>query len=241
MQDVRKQQEKDHARVILGSEDRVLGWSGPAGQARLERRTALAAEKACLDEEKLVIELGCGTGSSSALWWDRCGRLVALDISEMLIRAGRERGSSAAHVTADAEQLPFEEGCADAVIGNSVLHHLDVDAAFSEIRRVLKHGGRFAFAEPNMLNPQIAIQKNIPFIKRLVGDTPGERAFVRFSLSRKLRVLGFGDVEVVPFDFLHPSLPAKLIPVFGWAGRVIERIPVVREAAGSLLISGRKP
>jgi len=37
----------------------------------------------------------------------------------------------------------------------------------------------FTFAEPDMLNPQITLQKNIPALKRRLGDTPDETAFSR--------------------------------------------------------------
>ena len=32
-----------------------------------------------------------------------------------------------------------------------------------------------------MLNPIIAVQKNIPFIKKLMGDTPDETAFIKWK------------------------------------------------------------
>ena len=40
-----------------------------------------------------------------------------------------------------------------------------MDKSVSEIYRVLKPGGAIFFTEPNMMNPQIAIQKNISYIK----------------------------------------------------------------------------
>ena len=52
------------------------------------------------------------------------------------------------------------------------MHHLNVKKALVEFYRVLKPGGTIYFTEPNMLNPIIAVQKNIPFIKKLMGDTP---------------------------------------------------------------------
>ena len=42
------------------------------------------------------------------------------------------------------------------------------------------------------------------------------------------------------FDSLYPLTPVRLIPLVEWLGRVLERLPVFSEIAGSLLISGRK-
>lgn len=48
---------------------------------------------------------------------------------------------------ADAEHIPYEDNSFDLVVGHAVLHHIpDVQAAFREVLRVLKPGGRFVFA-----------------------------------------------------------------------------------------------
>lgn len=99
----------------------------------------------------------------------------------------------------------------DAVIGSSVLHHLDIKPALATIYKLLKLNGILSFAEPNMLNPQIAIQKNISWIKRKMGDSPDETAFLRSDISRLLSSAGFIDIKVSPFDWLHPATPPKLI------------------------------
>ena len=52
-------------------------------------------------------------------------------------------------VAADAGRLPLADGCAGAVLGLDVLHHLpDPAAFFREAARVLTPGGRLALVEP---------------------------------------------------------------------------------------------
>ena len=53
-----------------------------------------------------------------------------------------------------------------AVAGSSVLHHLEVEPSLRKLFDLLAPGGYLSFAEPNMLNPQILVQKNVPFVKR---------------------------------------------------------------------------
>ena len=129
----------------------------------------------------------------------------------------------------------------DAVIGSSVLHHLEIASALAEIFRLLKPGGVMAFAEPNMLNPQIMIQKNIPWVKERAGDSPDETAFYRGQLRRLLRQTGFEQIEVTPLDWLHPTILPVAIGFFQKVGAVLERMPLVREFAGSLYIAARRP
>ena len=125
-------------------------------------------------------------------------------------------------------------------MGSSVLHHLEIKEALHEIYRVLKSGGTIYFTEPNMLNPQIAIQKNIPWIKRKLGDSPDETAFFRWPLQRSLERTGFRDVRIDPFDFLHPKTPPSIVNRLNALGRFFERMPVASEFAGSLYIRAIK-
>jgi len=91
-----------------------------------------------------------------------------------------------------------------------------------------------------MLNPQIAFQKNVPWVKRKLGDSPDETAFFRWPLRRLLEQTGFHDVQIDPFDFLHPKIPGFLVnPVSGF-GRLLERVPLIGEFAGSLYIRAVK-
>ncbi|MGH3451424.1 MAG: class I SAM-dependent methyltransferase [Haloechinothrix sp.] len=59
---------------------------------------------------------------------------------------------------ADAERIPYPDNSFDLVVGHAVLHHIpDVQAAFGEVLRVLKPGGRFVFAgEPTEIGDRYA-------------------------------------------------------------------------------------
>jgi len=53
----------------------------------------------------------------------------------------------------DAHALEMPDGSCDVVFGVSVLHHLSLEAALQEVRRVLKPSGLMIFAEPLDINP----------------------------------------------------------------------------------------
>jgi hypothetical protein len=74
-----------------------------------------------------------------------------------------------------------------------------------------------------------------------MGDSPDETAFLRSNISRLLRSAGFIDIKVSPFDWLHPATPPKLINLINKTGAFLEKIPVIREFAGSLHIFSRHP
>ena len=110
-----------------------------------------------------------------------------------------------------------------------------------EILRLSKPGARIVFAEPNMLNPQILIQKNIPFIKKLLGDSPDETAVIRWRMQTLMKQIGFSNIKIFPYYFRHPLLPSFFLPAFTKIGPYIEKIPLLREIAGSVIIYAEKP
>jgi hypothetical protein len=91
-----------------------------------------------------------------------------------------------------------------------------------------------------MLNPQIVIQKNVPWVKQRLGDSPDETAFLRWRLRRLLEFTGFRGVRIDPFEFQHPKTPTTLIGGVDAIGRFLESLPVISEFAGSLYIRAVK-
>ncbi len=241
--DDRLQREIEHGRKIAANAEEVWFWESPAGRRRADRRAELFVAHGALAAGKRALELGCGTG----VFLERVARsgatLHGIDLSEELLAKARERVAALPNVVLDrgnAEALPYPDGHFDAVYGSSVLHHLDLDAALAAAHRVLRPGGRVVFAEPNILNPQVTLMFRFGPLKERFGVSPDEMAFSRFRARRALERAGFADVAVEPFDFLHPSIPAGWVERGLAASRALERIPLVREIAGSMLMRARR-
>ena len=168
---------------------------------------------------------------------------MAVDISGELLEKARARNLPAGQVTFLEKR--FEDcdvnGPFDAVIGSSILHHLDIDGALTNIRRLLKPGGILSFAEPNLLNPQVYLERKFHYLPMFSYTSPDETAFVRWKFARLLAEHGFQDISLTPFDWLHPAVPRPLIGCVRGIGRLLERLPGVREFSGSLYIRARKP
>jgi len=219
--------------------DRLWGWDTPAGRLRAERRAELLVREGRIEKGTDLLELGCGTGVFSLMLAETGANITAVDISSDLLEKAKQKSSfgNIRFELADAEDLPFDKDSFDVIAGCTVLHHLELEPVLRQIKRVLRPNGKIVFAEPNMLNPQLLIQKNIPFIKRLMGDTPTETAFFKWVLHKQLKKYGFCDISVVPFDFLHPWTPSMAIPMVKRLGFWLESLPLMKEIAGSQLIS----
>ena len=139
----------------------------------------------------------------------------------------------------DAHHLDLADASVDLVVGCSVLHHLDWAQALRECHRVLRPGGTIRFSEPNLLNPQIFLQKNWPWLKRRMGDSPDEYAFTSSRIARDAERAGLVDVVAEPYEFLHPSIPEAVIDRVIRVEHWIERTPL-RNIAGSIRITATR-
>jgi 2-polyprenyl-3-methyl-5-hydroxy-6-metoxy-1,4-benzoquinol methylase len=241
---VRVDHEIKHGEFLAAHDpEYVWGWGSAAGKVRMARRARLIAAGAGLKPGLVALEVGCGTGNFTSVFAESGARIVAVDVSPALLERAHKRNLPEDKITFLCKR--FEdcdvEGPFDAVIGSSILHHLDMAAALPRIYQLLAPGGVLSFAEPNMLNPQVCLQKNIPWLKRILGDSPDETAIVRWSLAKQLRQIGFEDVAIKPFDWLHPITPAPFIGGVSALGRFLESVPLAREFAGSVYLRARRP
>lgn len=233
--------EVEHGRFLARhGAGEIWNWEGPAGKLRWARRVKMLSSH--LRSGVRVLELGCGTGYFTRELAQCEADIVAVDVSPELLEIARTTwpAENVRYEIQNACALSYSDARFDSVVGSSVLHHLDINEALREIYRVLKEGGTIYFTEPNMLNPQIAIQKNVPWIKRMLGDSPDETAFFRWPLRRLLKQTGFRNVRIEPFDFLHPKTPDFLVHGLNRLGRGLENVPVISEFAGSLYIRAIK-
>jgi arsenite methyltransferase len=103
-----------------------------------------------------VLDLGCGAGTDlliSAQMVGPEGRVIGVDMTEsMLTRARQSAAAMDLHNVelhqSLIESLPVEDASVDVVISNGVIDLVpDKDAAFGEIDRVLRPGGRLQIAD----------------------------------------------------------------------------------------------
>ncbi len=110
----------------------------------------LAARTASVNPNA-VLEVACGTGVVTrelAKVLPESSSIVATDLNEAMVLHGQTVGTARA-VTwrqADVMALPFEAGTFDAVVCQfATMFFPDRAAAYREVRRVLRPGGRFLF------------------------------------------------------------------------------------------------
>jgi SAM-dependent methyltransferase len=238
--DARIERERAHGKRIIATEEANWGWCTPAGRVRRSRRAELFAAPGPLPPERTrVLEIGCGSGTFTGVLAERFPEVAAIDVSDDLLAVARQRHPSVTFVCADAHRTGLPDASFDRIVGCSVLHHLDWARALVEFYRLLAPGGELRFSEPNLVNPQIFVQKNWRWLKERMGDSPDEYAFTRWTILRDLRAAGFVEAAAMPYEFLHPAVPERWIGAVTRIESWLHRTPL-RHIAGSLEITARK-
>jgi 2-polyprenyl-3-methyl-5-hydroxy-6-metoxy-1,4-benzoquinol methylase len=106
---------------------------------------------------KEVLDYGCGHGMASVVMAKQGARVTAFDLAPAYLREARQRAlankASIRLVQVNGEQLPFPDESFDRIWGNAILHHLNLEVAGRELRRVLRPSGFAVFCEPWGENP----------------------------------------------------------------------------------------
>ena len=103
---------------------------------------------------KTVLDLGCGSGENIAPLLARGARVIAVDLSEELVKLARKRIEITKPfvppplMVGSAYDIALADESVDAILCASLLHHLDIPRAMGEMRRLLKPGGFIVVKEP---------------------------------------------------------------------------------------------
>ena len=118
-----------------------------ASGADLERLIAVAAP---LTGER-ALDVGCGVGHTLRRIAPLVSFAVGADATLEMMQAGRDSvvtAPNAAFAQSDATALPFADTSFDLATCRLAAHHFtDVAAAFRDVRRVLRPGGRFVVVD----------------------------------------------------------------------------------------------
>ena len=199
-------------------------WNGASGRHFIEQRerhermrgrlTARLLAAAQIQDGENVLDIGCGCGDATILAARAAcsGQALGADLSRIQVAEARRLAASAGVINtrfevADAQVHPFQAGNFDLVLSNfGVMFFDDPAAAFGNLRKALRRGGRLAFLcwRTRDENPFFTIGFAEAAVVLNLRELPGPSA--AFSLADIGRVgallsgAGFGGIEFAKAD-----------------------------------------
>jgi demethylmenaquinone methyltransferase/2-methoxy-6-polyprenyl-1,4-benzoquinol methylase len=177
----------------------------------LDRRWRRLTAEAVVRAGDAVLDACCGTGDLAVAASRRGGRVTGLDFSEPMLERARRKAPEIEWIRGDLLELPFGDASFDAAtVGFGVRNVDDLQRALSELRRVLRPGGRLGILEITRPRGPLApfyrlwFDVVVPLLGKLL---PGGSAYTylpasvrRFPgpavLAEMIEAAGFHDVRV---------------------------------------------
>jgi demethylmenaquinone methyltransferase/2-methoxy-6-polyprenyl-1,4-benzoquinol methylase len=179
--------------------------------AGLDRSWRRLTVEAVVQPGYRVLDACCGTGDLAVAAEREGGIVTGLDFSPRMLERARRKSDTVTWVEGDLLALPFDDDSFDAAtVGFGVRNVADLEGALSELRRVLRPGGKVAILEitqpRGILRPFFSLwfDRVVPLLGKVL---PGGKAYTylpasvrRFPGAEELAALlerqGFAQVRV---------------------------------------------
>lgn len=207
--------------MTIANQEMAAAWDGHEGDVWTEHAQRYEAagqllwelflERRPIKPGDVVLDIGCGTGKSTrdAARLAAPGQVLGVDLSSRMLeyarRCSEEQGlTNLRFEQADAQVHPFEEAAFDVAISSfGVMFFADPFAAFTNIGRALKPGGRLAMLAwqelaknewLNVVRESLAAGRTLP---QPPPSAPGPFGFADPDhVRRVLEAGGFDDIEL---------------------------------------------
>ncbi|MDR3601585.1 MAG: class I SAM-dependent methyltransferase [Desulfosporosinus sp.] len=143
----------------------------------------------------LVVDIGCGTGLSTAIWSEVSSKVIGIEPSTDMLKIAKDNSVGFDNVTfisAFSDNTGLDNSCADIITCSQSFHWMNPETTLDEAARMLKEGGVFAVYDydwPPVCNweAELEYQKLFEKVKGIESTHPDIKdSFVRWDKERHL-------------------------------------------------------
>jgi len=198
-----------------------------------------------------ALDYCCGTGEVSRQMARLGADVTGIDISDISVESAKEMARAEGladrcrFLVGDAEATGFPSASFDLIVATGVLHHVDLDAAYAEMARLLVPGGKVICVEALAHNPFIMRYRRktphlrTPFeVDHILRVKDIERARAYFSRV-ETRFFHLAAIAAIPFEGTLVFKP--MLAVLDFLDEFLLRVPVVRRQAWQAVFSLEVP
>jgi ubiquinone/menaquinone biosynthesis C-methylase UbiE len=132
-----------------GAERAVVDFLSEEDARWIQLRYRIAGQ--AIEKSYTVLDAACGSGHGSEVLAEKAGRVVGIDISPQAVKYANQRHAAAnvTYLTMDVTSMSFQDSSFDYGVGIETIEHLeDVTGYLSELKRVVRPGGRIVISTP---------------------------------------------------------------------------------------------
>ena len=201
---------------------------------------------------KTVLDYCCGNGEIGNEMGKRgAGKVHGIDISEFAIknatRLSNQKGLSdlCTFQVMDAENTTFDDNFFDLIHEYGALHHLELDAAFKELARILKPEGKIVCTEALRHNPFIHYYRGKTLHLRTQWEYEHILGVPEILSGRKFFeeiTIRFSHIAVLAaVTFRKSSFFSPFLTLLESFDSILLRIPYVQKMAWVAVIEYKRP
>ena len=200
----------------------------------------------------VALDYCCGNGEIAIEMAKKgAAKVFGIDISAVAVENARELAKLAGvdqvceFAVMDAEHTTFADGSFDVIHEYGALHHLDLPAAYAELARILKPGGKLVCTEALRHNPLIHwYRKRTPQLRteweveHILGF-PEMRSGRKFFSEMNMRTFHLAALGAVPLRKMAIFEP--LLKLLNFLDRGLLALPFLRAMAWVAVLEYRRP
>jgi len=162
-------------------------------------------------ENKIILDVGIGSGSSARIWATKAKEFHGIDISDAVYRAKnalKNYNSQPILSKADLNNLPYPDNSFDLIVSNGVFHHTpNTKLALKNVIKKLKKSGKCLFY---IYKKKSSIREFCDdFIRQKISDLSNEEAWkVMESLTKFGKAIHEKSIKIqIPEDIDVLDIP----------------------------------